>query len=371
MHLSKDEFNKLPKKTKVALMATKSTKKTTTNKKKKSKSSSGKPVKRRQASVAAAYASPNIGSAPRVKSTRDTCNIQHRELISGITGASNFALPVALAVNPGLKEMFPWLSIMAQGWEEYRFRSLRLVYKTRTGSTTPGSLMMAPDYDSSDANPASEQIMSTFAQCIEDVPWKDITCVFKPSNLNSPGKRHFVRNGPLSANQDVKLYDVAKFFLAVMDGTATPWGKLWVEYDIDFYIPQLPSQGAVSNLGGKINGGGTLTPANPLGTVPIPDTETVGVTVNNNSNVTLVGPCEMSVVARIVGTGLTGISLANLVGCTQRTPQTLLINNGSTEASISFVVAVSGASASFDIQAAGTTVTQSIVLFANIPVGAQ
>jgi len=236
------------------------------NKQKASKPKQGKQRSGgKQASVAAAYATRSQGRAPTIQASRDTCNIKHREFIGNITGSALFQIALTLSVNPGLSATFPWLSIMAQAWEQYKFRKLKFVFLTRTGSNTPGSVIMSPDYDASDAAPATEQIMSTYDGTVEDAPWKDNALVLKTGLLSgAAGPRKFVRTGALSPNQDVKLYDVANMFVGVVDGTSVAWGKLWVEYDIDFWVPQLPSAGpslGVSTLSGTTGSAAAIVTA--------------------------------------------------------------------------------------------------------------
>jgi len=97
---------------------------------------------------------------------------------------------------------------------------------------------MAPDYDAADVAPVSEQIISNYAEIVEDAPWKDICCVLRPSGMHALGPKKFVRFSTV-ASTDIKTYDVGTLFLATVDGTAVNWGKLWVEYDIEFFEPQL------------------------------------------------------------------------------------------------------------------------------------
>jgi len=100
-----------------------------------------------------------------------------------------------------------------------------------------------PDYDAADSAPLSEQVASAYEDVAEDAPWKDIDCICRPAAMHAMGPTKFVRSLPLSANQDIKTYDAGNFFLCTLDGTAVPWGKLWVEYDVTLMTPQLPSGG--------------------------------------------------------------------------------------------------------------------------------
>jgi len=197
-------------------------------------------------SVAAAYSSRMKSKAAVIRASGDRVRIIHKELIGSISGSVNFTVQQTVALNPGLAASFPWLATQAQAWERYRWNSIRFCYYTRTGSTTPGSVIMIPDYDAADSAPISEQIASVYEDTEEDAPWKNISCTLRSSSLHALGPSKFVRIGSLSANQDIKTYDAGNFFLATTDGTAVSWGKLWVEYDVELFTPQLnPAGGGV------------------------------------------------------------------------------------------------------------------------------
>jgi len=105
--------------------------------------------------------------------------------------------------------------------------------------------MMIPDYDAADPPPLSEQIACSYADVVECSPWKDSYCELEPSRLNGSTKRHFVRSFPLAPNLDIKTYDSGSLFVGTVDGAgATPWGKLFVSYDVELYIPQLTPNGS-------------------------------------------------------------------------------------------------------------------------------
>jgi hypothetical protein len=222
--------------------------------------------KKKQTSAAAAYATgQSSGVAQIYRNSVDSCRIRHRELLASITGSTAFAVPFTFALNPGIAATAPWLALEAQGWEKYEFNSLKLCYYTRTGSSIPGSVILAPDYDAADAAPVSEQIASAYYGTEEDAPWKDIKLNFDKEELK--GKR-YVRTSALGPNLDIKTYDVGNAFVCTTDGTAVNWGKVWLEYDITLFNPQLPPGGAAGS--GTLQGaGGSFTAATPFGAVPI------------------------------------------------------------------------------------------------------
>jgi hypothetical protein len=155
-------------------------------------------------------------------------------------------------INPGLNGSFPWLSNIAQNWESYKFHKLRYCYYTRTGSTTVGSVILAPDYDATDGPPINEQVIASYEDAVEDAPWKDLVCTLKERSMFSIGPKKFVRSADVGFN-DLKLYDAGNLYIATVDSTAAAaWGKLWVEYDITFFTPQIAPVGTLlddSNFG--------------------------------------------------------------------------------------------------------------------------
>jgi len=226
------------------------------------------PPNSKQASVAAAYATGQHSEAPMIVASRDSARIVHRELIASVVGSAGFAVPFSFALNPGLPATFPWLSSQAQAWETYKFNRLRFCYYTRTGSNVPGSVMLVPDYDALDAAPATEQIASSYEDVAEDAPWKDICQELRATSMFSMGPRKFIRTGALPAGADIKTYDAGQEFVCTTDGTAVNWGKLWVEYDVTLFTPQLPPGG--SSVSAAVHlAGATPTTANIVGSAPV------------------------------------------------------------------------------------------------------
>ncbi len=324
----------------------------------------------KQKSAAAAYATQQVGQSAKVDATGDSCRVRHREFLGNVTGSVAFAIGNTFAVNPGLQTSFPWLSGIAKNWESYRFRKLRYHFFTRTGTSTPGSVVIAHDPDSSDAAPASEAIMTTYSTCREDAPWKDICLEVPPKSLTELGPRKFVRVAGLGANQDIKLYDSGNLFVGTVDGTAVAWGKMWVEYDIDLFTPQLQPAGSAG--GGGISGGGTMSAANPLGTTPTVDPQAVGLSVDNTSKVTLSVAGEYLLSYRVTGTTITALAAPSASSGNSATVfNSAVINAGATIALVQCRVIANALPCVLDFAASPTaaTITASTTYFGAAPDG--
>jgi hypothetical protein len=331
------------------------------------------PGSRKTTVAPVAIATGQGGSSPMIRASRDSSRIVHREFLANITGSTAFTVSQSIAVNPGLPTSFPWLSSQAQGWESYRFNKLRFCYYTRTGTNVPGSLLMIPDYDAADSAPASEQIASTYEDVSEDAPWKDIVCALRPSAMDSIGPKHFVRTGPLPANQDIKTFDVANLFVATVDGTAASWGKLWVEYDVEFFTPQLPSLGAITQSATLAAGGGTIAAATPFGAVPVSLSSGIQLSGNPASNVLTISGMqigtEYSIAYGAVGTVITVCNLSTFTGMTLKSnvANSSDISAAQTSAGAHVTVTATAASGTVQVSLTATTITALSVVACAIP----
>lgn len=202
------------------------------NRKKANKSNNGS---RKVASVATAIQKRNTG--PKVLTqTKMSRRVVHSELVATISGDAGFGVN-AYPCNPGMASTFPWLSSQADGYEQYHFHKLVFEFVTRTSTTTTGSVILAPDYDPTDALPASEAQVTSYMDAVENVPWTDISCALNVSSMFPMGPRKFVRTSNVAG--DLKVYDVANLFVCpVTTSITSAIGKLWVHYDVELFIPQ-------------------------------------------------------------------------------------------------------------------------------------
>jgi len=188
--------------------------------------------------VGAAVSRRIQSTAPQIIRTSKGMRIRHRELVvSSIAGATTFTVQNRLALNPGLASVFPWLAPQAQQWEEYTCHALRAEYIPIAPTSTAGDVIISPDYNASDPTPTTETQISDNVDTVEDSCWRDIEVNLTPSSMHPIGPRKYVR--PCAVAGDIKTYDVGVLFVAVNNETGTSAvGKLWVEYDFEFFVPQ-------------------------------------------------------------------------------------------------------------------------------------
>lgn len=218
--------------------------------------------------------------------------IYHREYLGDlITSATPGAFKrQSFTINPGLNTTFPWLSTIAQNYEQYKVHGMVFYFKTTSGesvastNTALGTVIMATDYNVNAAPYASKTEMenSQFAQSFKPSisAMHGIECA--PSEL--PLKNYYVRTGDVAASDSIKWYDLANFQIATQgfQAASVNIGEIWVTYLIEFFKPQIPR-----SIGGTIGTErivrSSTTNVAPLGLIGVSMTGNLDVSVTSTS----------------------------------------------------------------------------------------
>jgi hypothetical protein len=174
--------------------------------------------------------------------------VRRRELVQALVsnGDGVFKTLARLRVNPGSRATFPWLSVMAPLYESYRFRRLKFIVVTRLPTTTTGSMIMSPDYDAADGEIAITEayIFNNMGSTDSPVWEKEHTLQLSPAAMNRLYKSHVCMSDTRfgASAQDQKTVDAAQVFICTDHiGTSGVMGKLLVDYEVEFFNPQAPT----------------------------------------------------------------------------------------------------------------------------------
>jgi hypothetical protein len=139
--------------------------------------------------------------------------------------------------NPG-RPVFPWLSTQADGWEQYRYRSLEYELIPRRGTGSAGSIIAAFDYNVYDAPPDTETAMSSYTGAVEDTLWQGLRMHVDIKAYHAGSERKYIRSGLPPG--DRKSYDGGQLFVATVGDSSpgTVSHKLWVNYEVELFVPE-------------------------------------------------------------------------------------------------------------------------------------
>lgn len=187
-----------------------------------------------------------VTKAPMIdgRAAKNCTNVRHRELVvSSLPGSTLFTIQNTLQINPGLI-LFPWLSLQAQGWEQYVINSMTVQYVPITSATTVGDILLVPDFDCSDAAPSNEVAAANNYLSVTNSCWNPINLRLSKSQLMNPGPRKYIRRSLLAG--DIKTYDAANIYIITSGQASTAAvGKIYIEYDIDLFFPSAAMPAAV------------------------------------------------------------------------------------------------------------------------------
>lgn len=217
-------------------------------------------------SKALAYGKIQKRTPPRITTDGDCIRISHREFLRDVESVAAGEVSITyLEANPGLPNVCPWLSKIAENFESYTFNRLNIEYVPMCPATAAGSIVIAPDYDVSDYVPASIQSLMTFPNSVRTSVWQGMKMECDPRSLKKLVYERMVRGDEIE-DVDLKLYDACVLYFGISGTVAVaPVGSLWIEYDVTLRTPSLDTSVSLDACARCDSGTGTTTKAKPLG----------------------------------------------------------------------------------------------------------
>jgi len=159
-------------------------------------------------------------------------------------------------INPGLAATFPWLSSIANNFEEYKFHGLIFEFRTTSGqsvassNTALGTVMMATEYDVLDPPFPSKVAMEAYMFASSTVPSCSVVHAVECQPKQNVDPVLYIRNTTPPAGADQRLYDLGFFQVATvgMQAAGVNLGEMWVTYDVELLKPKLPILGTSTGM---------------------------------------------------------------------------------------------------------------------------
>lgn len=219
--------------------------------------------------------SNTIASGPPLFGPTGAIRIRHREYLGDISSSTSFT-NTTYPINPGLYSTFPFLSSLAQNYQEYRFHGLVFYFNSTSATalnstnTALGTVVMSTNYNSIEPAFTSKVQMEAYEFTDSANPSVSIVHPIECDPRQNVLGELYVRTGAVESGADQRLYDVGLFQLATTGmQAASNIGELWVSYDVTLMKPKLPDNQVTSDLQWahvKENPAASAAAAAPLGT---------------------------------------------------------------------------------------------------------
>lgn len=190
----------------------------------------------------------NSAEVPKFSGAGRGTIVAHREYIRDITTSdTQGAFKVdTLTVQPGNASTFPWLSTIAQNYEQYKIHGMVFFFKSTSGesvgstNTSLGTVIMSSEYNVESASYSNKMQMESAEFAQSGKPSVSMMHGLECDLSDRPVNAYFVRSGEVST--DKKWYDFAKFQIGTtgFQAASVTVGELWVTYVIEFLKPQIP-----------------------------------------------------------------------------------------------------------------------------------
>lgn len=183
------------------------------------------------------------GNTPLFGDGKASVRVQHREFLGNVKSSTSFASRV-IPVQPGLIASFPWLSQLANNYQEYKIHGLIFEFVSRSAdalnstNTALGSVMMGVNYNCLATTPSSKTEMLNLEFSGVSKPSENLMVPLECDPKQSFFNNLFIRTNKTPSDQlgDRRLYDFANFVIATEGSqAASDIGDLYVTYDISLY----------------------------------------------------------------------------------------------------------------------------------------
>jgi hypothetical protein len=272
------------------------------------------------------------GDIPNMHRDGQSVLVRHREYLADVISSTGFVNQVVMPINPGLAGSFPWLSGIAQQYQEYTWKGVVFEFVSTSGdvvassNTALGSVMMCTQYRAT--APAFTSKMQMLNEYFASDA-KPSECFCHPIECNpkeNPYNVQYIRTGAVPAGEDQKSYDLGTFYLSTdgMQASSVDVGEVWVSYEVELRKPILSSALDLSGQYACYYNNTGCTAGAPFGTIAdiIKNYDSIGLTLATNTvtfPVGAIGPFLFTLDfgnTITVSTNNTWISGGTLVNCT-------------------------------------------------------
>lgn len=210
---------------------------------------------------------------PIMHSSGDSIVFSHREYIGQIDSSLGFEVQKTINVNPGLAASFPYLSGIANSFQEHRFKGLVYEFKSTSAdaldstNTALGSVMMVAQYRADAPAPTNKLQVLNEMWSADSKPslncFLPIECAPKESPLNV----QYIRTDSTTSVQDRKFYDLANVYVCTQGmQEASDIGELWVTYEVELMKPVMETSGGPFSSNSSTLAGSLVSTTFPAGT---------------------------------------------------------------------------------------------------------
>jgi len=175
-----------------------------------------------------------------------TTRVLHREYLADIISPGQAFNLQSFILNPEAVGTFPWLSNIANNYEQFRFHGLVFEFKSNSATavastnTALGAVILATQYNALEPPFVSKLQMDQYEFAVSTNP--AVSAIHPVECARPLGAPDFLYTDPGAAGlgSDPRFSRLGNFTVATVGQQSTSnIGELWVSYDVEFQKPRL------------------------------------------------------------------------------------------------------------------------------------
>lgn len=185
------------------------------------------------------------GEATVIRHREFVRNIKSGDFVSGTT-STDYKIE-SFTLNPGNRDLFPWLSSTAKSYQEYRFTGMLIEAKTLSSNLsttlTLGSIFMATDYNVYAVPPPDKTHVENMEFSTSAKPSQSSLMPIECARRYDANTHLYISENSLNIEgADRRLYDMATVHICSegIPSENADIAELWVTYEVLLYKPRLP-----------------------------------------------------------------------------------------------------------------------------------
>jgi len=181
---------------------------------------------------------PKIPSTASYHGTPRGVIVKNFELSKRLTSSAASTSKFYINLNPGDLSVFPWLAIIAKGFEKFRIHKLKVHYVHTCPATEKGQYCMYFDYDSRDSAVTDMSIALQNYDRIDGASYVDKILTYKKS-LESL-KSYYIQKVVTPSESWIVDETPAKLNILTADGVNNELiGNVFLDYEIELMAPSI------------------------------------------------------------------------------------------------------------------------------------
>ena len=199
---------------------------------------------------------PELPTIRNARTQEGAVVIRHKEYLADVTSSST-ALAGAVttySLQPGLNTTFPWLSSIANAFQEYKINGMLVEFRSTAGDSVSstnsalGEVVLSTNYNAASpfTTTSSKSALMNEEFAVSTKPSQSVIHAIECAASQTPVDKLYTRSATggtnvMASGTDIRLYDLGVLAVGTygQQAASVVLGELWITYEVLLYKPRI------------------------------------------------------------------------------------------------------------------------------------